>query len=50
MRYLNEIMSLTPRSAPQYFPIFYIIFTFFVFPLSLLGISILWAEGLGNGR
>lgn len=33
----------------KYFPIFYIIFTFFLFPLSLLGISILWAEGIGNG-
>ena len=33
----------------KFFPIFYIIFVFFVFPLTLLGISILWAEGLGNG-
>lgn len=33
----------------KFFPIFYIVFTFFVFPLTLLGISILWAEGIGNG-
>ena len=30
----------------RFFPIFYIIFTFFVFPLSLLGISILWDQGI----
>ncbi|GMI13438.1 hypothetical protein TrLO_g4185 [Triparma laevis f. longispina] len=32
----------------KYFPILYIIFTFFVCPLALLGISILWDKGLND--